>query len=151
MHTRHRNYSILAAVIVVAASVAYLSESPTMAEPLSVTLTGAQEVPAVKTLATGTSSITVAADGTVTGGVDTIGIEGTMAHIHAGAIGVSGPVVVTLEKTSAMHWAVPAGTKLTDAQYQSFKSGDLYVNVHSAAHPGGEIRLQLTPSAGVTH
>jgi hypothetical protein len=122
-----------------------------MAEPLSVTLTGAQEVPLVRTLATGTSTISVAADGTVTGAVDTIGIEGTMAHIHQGAIGVNGPVLVTLEKTSPMRWSVPAGTKLTDAQIQSYKSGDLYVNVHSAAHKSGEIRLQLTPSAGVTH
>jgi hypothetical protein len=152
MDSRHRSFSILAAAVVLAASVMYLSDvPPTMAEPLSVTLTGAQEVPAVKTLATGISTITVAADGTVSGGVDTIGIDGTMAHIHQGAIGVSGPVVVTLEKTTAMHWAVPAGTKLTDEQYQTFKSGDLYVNVHSAAHPSGEIRLQLTPSAGVTH
>jgi hypothetical protein len=74
-----------------------------------------------------------------------------MAHIHQGAIGVNGPVLVTLEKTSPMRWSVPAGTKLTDAQIQSYKSGDLYVNVHSAAHKSGEIRLQLTPSAGVTH
>lgn len=134
-----------------AAGAAYLGSVPTMAEPLSVTLTGAQEVPLVRTLATGTSTISVAADGTVTGAVDTIGIEGTMAHIHQGAIGVNGPVLVTLEKTSPMRWSVPAGTKLTDAQIQSYKSGDLYVNVHSAAHKSGEIRLQLTPSAGVTH
>ena len=146
-----RTYSILAAAIEVGASAAYLSSVPSMAEPLSVTLTGAQEVPPVRTLATATSSITVAADGTVTGAVDTIGIEGTMAHIHQGAIGVSGPVVVTLEKTSATRWSVPAGTKLTDAQLDTYKHGDLYVNVHSAAHKSGEIRLQLTPTAGVTH
>jgi hypothetical protein len=152
MQSRNRGYSILAAALVLAATAAYMMSSvPTMAEPLSVTLTGAQEVPPVKTLATATSSISVAADGTVTGGVDTIGIEGTMAHIHLGALGVNGPVVVTLEKKSPMRWAVPAGTKLTDEQMQSYKNGDLYVNVHSAAHMGGEIRLQLTPSAGVVH
>ena len=35
------------------------------------------------------------------------------------------------------------GVKLTEAQMASFKAGNLYVNVHSAANPGGEIRGQL--------
>jgi hypothetical protein len=146
-----RSYSVLAAAAVVAASAAYFGSIPSMAEPLSVTLTGAQEVPPVRTLATATRSITVLAEGTVTGAVATIGIEGTMTHIREGAIGVSGPVVVTLEKSSATRRSVPAGTKLTDAQLQSYKSGNLYVNVHSAAHKSGKIRLQLMPTAGVTH
>ena len=34
---------------------------------------------------------------------------------------------------------------LTDAQYEAFKAGNLYVNVHSAANKGGEIRGQLKP------
>ena len=37
------------------------------------------------------------------------------------------------------------GSKLTDDQYKSFESGDLYINVHSDAHKGGEIRTQLKP------
>jgi hypothetical protein len=151
MLLRYRAFSVLAAALLIVVGVAYLESTPTMAEPLSVTLTGAQEVPPVRTLATAVSTISVAADGTVTGVVDTMGITGTMAHIHLGAIGVSGPVVVTLEQTSAKRWSVPAGTKLTEEQMQSYKNGDLYVNVHSAAHKSGEIRLQLTPSAGVTH
>lgn len=128
------------------------SLSPALkAEPLSVTLTGAQEVPPVKTLATATSSIAVAPDRSVSGSIDTTGIEGTMAHIHMGALGVNGPVIVKLEKSSDTRWSVPAGTKLTQMQYESYRAGDLYVNVHSAAHPGGEIRLQLTPTTGVKH
>jgi hypothetical protein len=150
MRLRYRAFSVLAGVLLIAVSIAYLESTPSMAEPLSVTLTGAQEVPPVRTLATAVSTITVAPDGTVTGVVDTMGIDGTMAHIHQGAIGVSGPVVVTLTQISPTRWLVPAGTKLTDAQLQSFKSGELYVNVHSAAHKSGEIRLQLTPTAGVS-
>ena len=37
----------------------------------------------------------------------------------------------------------PAGAKLTDAQYEASKNGGLSLNVHSAAHPGGEIRAQI--------
>jgi hypothetical protein len=37
-------------------------------------------------------------------------------------------------------WNVPLGTKLTDAQYESYKAGNLYFNIHSAANKAGEIR-----------
>ncbi len=115
------------------------------AAPPPMTLTGAQEVPAVDTAASATSSIVIGKDMSVTGAVETVGIDGTMAHIHQGAVGMNGPVVVTLEKTAANRWSVPANTRLTDAQYQTYKDGGFYVNVHSAAHKGGEIRLQLVP------
>jgi hypothetical protein len=105
-------------------------------------LEGAQEVPPVETQASGTGNITVAADGTVSGSVTTTGIEGTMAHIHTGAEGMNGPPIVTLTKQGNTY-SVPANTKLTDAQRASLDKGELYVNVHSAAHPGGELRAQL--------
>ena len=110
-----------------------------------VKLSGDQEVPAVTTTATGSGKIDVKKDMTVTGSIKTTGIEGTMAHIHLGEPGKSGPPVITLEKKGADEWNVPAGAKLTDEQYKSFKDGNLYVNVHSAAHKGGEIRTQLKP------
>jgi hypothetical protein len=108
-------------------------------------LTGAQEVPPVTTAAKGTGTITVAADNSVTGTVSTTGITGTAAHIHEGAPGKNGPPIITLEKGANGKWSVPAGSKLTDAQLNSFKTGNLYVNVHSAEHKGGEIRAQLKP------
>ncbi len=110
-----------------------------------VVLSGAEEVPAVATSASGSGTITVAADKSVSGSVTTSGVEGTAAHIHEAASGSNGPVVITLDHTSANVWSVPGGAKLTDAQYASYKAGNLYVNVHSAANPGGEIRGQLMP------
>jgi len=108
-------------------------------------LTGSQEVPPVSTTASGTSTITVGADKSVSGSVTTTGVAGTAAHIHQAAMGQNGPVIIPLTKTADNVWSVPPGTKLTDTQYDAFKAGQLYVNVHSDAHKGGEIRAQLKP------
>jgi hypothetical protein len=110
-----------------------------------VTLSGDQEVPAVMTSATGSGTITVDADKNVSGSVTTTGVAGTMAHIHIAAAGKNGPVIIPLTKSGDSTWMVPAGAKLTDAQYEAYKAGGLYVNVHSAAHKGGEVRAQLKP------
>jgi hypothetical protein len=75
----------------------------------------------------------------------TTGVDGVAAHIHVGSAGKNGPVIIPLTKTGDGVWSVPGGAKLTDAQYDSFKAGDLYVNVHSAKYKGGEIRGQLKP------
>jgi hypothetical protein len=115
------------------------------AEDVKVMLSGAQEVPPVTSTGAGSGTISIGSDKTVTGSVTTTGVTGTMAHIHNGATGKNGPVVVPLSKNGENTWAVPPGVKLTDAQYSAFKAGDLYVNVHSAQHQGGEIRGQLKP------
>jgi hypothetical protein len=117
----------------------------TFAADIKVKLTGAEEVPPVSTAATGAGTIKVNDDMTVSGSVTTKGIEGVAAHIHSGAVGKNGPPVIPLEQTSPGVWSVPAGSKLTADQYKAFKAGELYVNVHSAAHKGGELRGQLKP------
>jgi hypothetical protein len=118
---------------------------PALAADVKVTLSGAEETPPVTTSASGSGTISIADDKSVGGSVKTMGIEGTAAHIHLGAKGKAGPPIITLTKGADGTWSVPAGSKLTDAQFTSFKSGDLYVNVHSAAHKDGEIRGQLKP------
>ncbi|HWW78148.1 MAG TPA: CHRD domain-containing protein [Steroidobacteraceae bacterium] len=111
-----------------------------------ITLTGAQEVPAVTTDAKGEGMIKIGMDKSVSGKITTTGMEATMGHIHEGAApGQNGPPIITLEKAADGSWAVPAGSKLTDEQYDAFKAGKLYVNIHSAAHKGGEIRAPLKP------
>jgi hypothetical protein len=102
-------------------------------------LTGDQEVPA------NTSTITVAADGAVSGSVAAPGMAGMAAHIHVGAPGVNGPVIIPLTGSDGDTWTVPAGAKLTDEQMTAYKAGNLYVNIHTAEHKGGELRTQLKP------
>ncbi|HZX91888.1 MAG TPA: CHRD domain-containing protein [Rudaea sp.] len=113
------------------------------AKDVKVSLTGAEETPPVQTSASGSGMITIGDDKTVAGSVKTMGIEGMAAHIHIGAAGTAGPPIITLTKGADGSWSVPAGSKLTDDQFAKFKSGDLYINVHSAAHKDGEIRGQL--------
>jgi hypothetical protein len=111
---------------------------------IKVSLSGAEEVPPVTVPGSGSGSFRVAEDGTITGSVTTKDVEGTMAHIHRGAKGANGPVIVPLEKKSDTY-SVPAGRKLTPQQMEDLKAGNLYVNVHTNRHKGGEVRAQLQP------
>lgn len=111
--------------------------------PMSISLTGDAEVPPVTTSATGTGLFKVLPNHTVSGTIKTSGFVPTMAHIHEAPVGKNGPAIITLSKTGDNGFAVPASAKLTKAQYRSFIAGKLYVNVHSAEHPDGEIRAQL--------
>jgi hypothetical protein len=128
-----------------AAAALTLSGGSALAKDVKVSLIGGEETPPVMTSASGAGTIKIGKDKSVSGSIKTTGIDGTVAHIHAGAPGQSGPPIITLEKTADGVWSVPAGSKLTDEQYESFKSGNLYVNVHSAEHKPGEIRAQLKP------
>ena len=111
---------------------------------IKVSLTGQEEVPPLSVSGSGSGSFRVAEDGTVTGSVTTKDVAGTMAHIHRGAKGANGPVIVPLDK-SGDTYSVPAGRKLTAEQLKDLKAGNLYVNVHTAKNKGGEVRGQLQP------
>jgi hypothetical protein len=111
---------------------------------VNVKLSGAEEVPPVNVPGSGSGTIRVNSDGMVSGSVTTTGVQGTMAHIHMGAKGQNGPVIVPLAKNGDTY-TVPAGAKLNDAQMKAFKEGRLYVNVHTARNKGGEVRGQLEP------
>ena len=127
------------------AVLALVACATTMAgKKINVTLSGAEEVPPVSTAARGSGSFTIGDDGAVSGSVTTTGVQGPMAHIHMAARGQNGPVIVPLTKSGDTYTA-PAGAKLNDAQMAAFKAGNLYVNVHSAANKGGEVRGQLNP------
>ncbi len=134
--------------LTVAAAVAFAASCQTisMGGPEQVSLTGGSEVPAVQTGATGSGTVTIKDDRSVSAKITTSGMTPTAAHIHEAAAGQNGPVIVPFTKTGDNTFEAPAGAKLTDAQYASYKAGKLYVNVHSAQHPGGEIRAQLKGS-----
>lgn len=113
---------------------------------LNVTLSGSQEVPPLSVPGSGSGSFTIGDDGAVSGSVTTTGVPGTMAHIHMGAKGQNGPVIIPLAKNGDTYTA-PAGAKLNEAQMSAFKAGNLYVNVHSDKNKGGEVRGQLQPGS----
>ena len=103
---------------------------------------GSQEVPPVNTAAHGT----VRLGPNVPGGlifwveIDHDVANPTGAHIHRGAPGMNGPIVRDLgDPTSPIF--VPA-VDLTDLIDDLF-GGELYVNIHSAAFPNGEIRSEI--------
>lgn len=115
------------------------------------TLDGAQEVPAVATAATGTGAFVLNADKTeLTFDVTVTGLSGAIqaAHFHNGATGANGGVVRTLtsdftNNTASGTWSSTDGEPLTPAIVTELEAGRLYVNVHTAANPAGEIRGQV--------
>ena len=116
-----------------------------LGDEIKVTLSGDQEIPPVTTSASGSGTITVGEDKSVSGKVTISGMTPLVAHIHEAPAGSNGPIVIPLTKTSDTVWVVPAGAKLTDAQYASYKAGNLYYNLHTEAHKSGEIRGQIKP------
>jgi hypothetical protein len=115
-----------------------------LADKMDVKLSGDQEVPPVKSAGSAAGSITIGDDGAVSGSVTATGFTPTAAHIHMAGAGKNGPVIVPFTKDGDK-FGPAAGAKLTPEQMTAYKAGDLYVNVHSAANPGGEVRAQLKP------
>ena len=115
-------------VVVSAVTVLFVGYSGSvLSDEIKVTLSGAQEIPPLTTSATGTGTITVGADKSISGSVKTSGVSVTAAHIHEAGPGMNGPIIIPLTRTSDNVWTVPAGAKLTDTQYESYKAGNLYL------------------------
>lgn len=150
-------YIAAATVVVAGCSSGGTTGGLDVEQQFSVALLPANEVPAPKTTtATGVAAVVVYPDRVdfqVTG-TNITGI--TMAHIHNGAVGVAGPVFVTLYAPATATGAVngiivsgslnstnlPSGVTLA-ALKALLASGNAYVNVHTTANPSGEIRGQL--------
>jgi CHRD domain len=64
----------------------------------------------------------------------------TAAHFHSGEAGKNGPVAVPITPATS---PFEGSATLTDAQANDLLAGKLYVNVHTEANKGGEIRGQV--------
>jgi hypothetical protein len=110
------------------------------------TLSGAAEVPPVTSKGTGSAVVTVdPATKAISWTVTYSGLSGpaTAAHIHCGAAaGANAGVAVKFDNPAS---PITGAGSLTDAQLADMQAGKCYVNVHTDANKGGEIRAQLLP------
>jgi hypothetical protein len=108
-------------------------------------LAGSQEVPPVNTAASGMAEIQLNTNTNVMSWKITYtGLTGpaTAAHIH-GPAGPGANAGVVVPFTGANANPIVGQATITPAQYGDLAAGLWYVNVHTAANPGGEIRGQL--------
>ena len=110
-------------------------------------LAGTAEVPPVNSQAKGTASVNAdTATNQVSWRAEYAGLSGpaTGAHIHCGAAaGANAGVAVNFGTTLAS--PISGSGSMTPAQMADLQAGKCYVNIHTAANPGGEIRGQLAP------
>ncbi|MBR0904493.1 CHRD domain-containing protein [Bradyrhizobium liaoningense] len=133
-------------VIAVLALGAVAFAGPASAEKLKATLDGKSEVPATTTSGTGTADLNYdAASKKLSWTVTYSGLSGpaTAAHFHGPAdAGKNAGVAVAIPNAAAS--PVKGEATLTDAQAADLLGGKYYINIHTAANPGGEIRGQVT-------
>lgn len=150
----HSTSTTLSALCVVAAIACNSNDSAApKRESYVATLNGSNETapPALVVGATGTATITVNghdlawtlttanfASGTTAPGSSSTTLP---AHIHLGAPGVAGGIMVPL--TATVNGSTQGTVTVVDSVLTHLRAGDAYVNVHTAARAAGEIRGQL--------
>jgi hypothetical protein len=132
------------ATLALGATVAFAG--PAFADKMKATLDGASEVPANTSAAKGTADIDYdPASKKLSWKVTYSGLSGpaTAAHFHGPAeAGKNAGVAVAIPNATAS--PAEGSATLTDAQAADLVAGKYYVNIHTAANPGGEIRGQVT-------
>lgn len=109
-------------------------------------LSAAQEVPPNGSAGTGMATVTLYPGNWITWSVTYRGLTGPAmaAHFHGPAkAGSNAPVVIKLGPD--LDSPITGAAVITDDQLYDLKGGNWYVNIHTAAHPDGEIRGQVTP------
>src|SRR5246127_5434066 len=135
------------ATVAFAAAVAFAG--PAFAEKFKATLDGKSEVPPNASAGTGTADIDYdPSTKKLSWKVTYSGLTGpaTAAHFH-GPADTSKNAGVAVAIPNAGSSPVEGSAILTDAQAADLEAGRYYVNIHTAANPGGEIRGQVTKEA----
>jgi len=122
-----------------------------VARPFLAQLSGANEVPPADPDGQGAAAVTIdRASGEICVDMRVSNINpAVMAHIHRGAAGVNGPVVVPLTAPNPTTSECVMATPVLAAEIADNPAG-FYVNVHTADYPGGAIRGQLAASQSVS-
>jgi hypothetical protein len=149
----------LVAVLAATAGAVACSDDPTAPQTTTYVarMSGANEAPPVMGGASGTATFTLEGK-TLSYMVTVNGLSGNAAasHIHVGAAGANGGIVYPFNAAGVQTGQVASGlidltqpvsngsTSISgDSLLSLLNSGQLYTNVHTAAHPGGEIRGQI--------
>ena len=131
------------ATLAIGAAIAFAG--PAFADKMKATLDGKSEVPPNTSAATGTADIDYdAASKKLSWKLTYSGLSGpvTAAHFHGpAAAGANAGVAVPIPNTAS---GSEGSATLTDAQAADLMAGRYYVNVHTEANKGGEIRGQVT-------
>ena len=138
------NAKTMLAMLALGTTVAFAG--PAFAEKMKATLDGKSEVPPNASAGTGTADIDYdAATKKLSWKLSYSGLSGpaTAAHFHGPAEpGKNAGVAVAIPNATSS--PTEGSATLTDAQAADLMAGKYYVNVHTAANPGGEIRGQVT-------
>ncbi len=106
------------------------------------TLSGASEVPANTSKATGNATLTYDKSTKMFTIVTTYSsdLKPVGGHIHKAEAGVNGAVIFTFSNLTS---PITFKSEISDEQLKALEAGTMYVNLHSETFPGGEIRGQL--------
>lgn len=98
----------------------------------------------------GVAQLTLNTDKTLCVNMTVTGLSSsvTAAHVHSGGAGSSGPPIVTLTNGNMGPgvWKGDCGSvldPLTKAEVELLNKEQLYLNIHTTSHPGGEVRGQI--------
>ncbi|RED22709.1 CHRD domain-containing protein [Flavobacterium cutihirudinis] len=141
------NFSVIVCLFFIGVSCSSNNDdNPTPPKPVIVTfnatLSGASEVPANASTATGTATLSYNKTTKIfTLNVNYSGLTPTMGHIHKGAAGTNGAIIFPFtDIASPISYTSPV---LTAAQETDLLANNYYVNLHTEAFTAGEIRGQL--------
>jgi CHRD domain len=111
---------------------------------LTTELTALQVVGGGVPSGTATANLTVNVDDrSVTGSVTVTELDPTGITLKYGFAGEQGSEVIALEMDSPQQWLIPANTDLSETDFDRLNTGGIYVDVSTAANPGGALRGQL--------